>query len=81
MTALSMYAKLNEERQNIIKNIVESGTIYRQSCFLDFHSIHYKYWSVHHAAHSSNIVIIENVFIKSLILEDFHLVVKIVLIS
>jgi uncharacterized protein len=30
MTALSMYAKLNEERQGIIKNIDESGTIYEK---------------------------------------------------
>ncbi|OIK09247.1 hypothetical protein [Bacillus sp. MUM 13] len=30
MTALSMYAKLNEERQGIIKNIDENGTIYEK---------------------------------------------------
>ncbi|CAK6481055.1 type VII toxin-antitoxin system MntA family adenylyltransferase antitoxin [Peribacillus castrilensis] len=30
MTALSMYAKLNEERENIMKKIGESGTIYEE---------------------------------------------------
>ncbi|EFZ1984477.1 nucleotidyltransferase domain-containing protein [Shigella flexneri] len=30
MTALSMYAKLNEERENILKKIGESGTIYEE---------------------------------------------------
>jgi predicted nucleotidyltransferase len=30
MTALRMYAKLNEERQPILKNIEESGTIYEK---------------------------------------------------
>jgi uncharacterized protein len=30
MTALSMYAKLNEERQPILKNIDESGSIYEK---------------------------------------------------
>ncbi|MDF9761607.1 hypothetical protein OKW24_003380 [Peribacillus simplex] len=30
MTALSMYAKLNEERENILKKIEESGTIYEE---------------------------------------------------
>ncbi|MES1042574.1 type VII toxin-antitoxin system MntA family adenylyltransferase antitoxin [Peribacillus simplex] len=30
MTALSMYAKLNEERENILKQIGESGTIYEE---------------------------------------------------
>ena len=28
MTALSMYAKLNEEREQILKNIKESGSLY-----------------------------------------------------
>lgn len=28
MTALSMYAKLNEEREQILKNIKESGSVY-----------------------------------------------------
>ncbi|MCK6259513.1 nucleotidyltransferase domain-containing protein [Fictibacillus sp. KIGAM418] len=30
MTALSMYAKLNEERKNILKKIDESGSIYEK---------------------------------------------------
>jgi uncharacterized protein len=30
MTALSMYAKLNEEREEILKNINESGCIYEK---------------------------------------------------
>ncbi|MFJ7747495.1 nucleotidyltransferase domain-containing protein [Peribacillus sp. NPDC097295] len=30
MTALSMYAKLNEERENILKTIAESGFIYEK---------------------------------------------------
>jgi uncharacterized protein len=30
MTALSMYAKLNEERKNILKNISESGSVYEK---------------------------------------------------
>lgn len=30
MTALSMYAKLNEERENILKKIAESGSIYEK---------------------------------------------------
>ncbi|MFJ7931615.1 nucleotidyltransferase domain-containing protein [Peribacillus sp. NPDC096448] len=30
MTALSMYAKLNEEREHILKKIGESGTIYEE---------------------------------------------------
>lgn len=30
MTALSMYAKLNEEREAILKNINESGSIYER---------------------------------------------------
>ena len=30
MTALSMYAKLNEERENILKKIGESGSIYEE---------------------------------------------------
>ncbi|MET3321340.1 UNVERIFIED_ORG: putative nucleotidyltransferase [Peribacillus simplex] len=30
MTALSMYAKLNEERENILKKIGESGSIYEK---------------------------------------------------
>lgn len=30
MTALSMYAKLNEEREDILKNIKESGSIYEK---------------------------------------------------
>lgn len=30
MIALSMYAKLNEERENILKKIGESGTIYEE---------------------------------------------------
>jgi uncharacterized protein len=30
MTALSMYAKLNEEREEILKNIGESGSIYEK---------------------------------------------------
>ena len=30
MTALSMYAKLNEEREEILKNIHESGSVYEK---------------------------------------------------
>ncbi|WP_028390365.1 type VII toxin-antitoxin system MntA family adenylyltransferase antitoxin [Bacillus cihuensis] len=30
MTALSMYARLNEERESILKNINESGSIYEK---------------------------------------------------
>jgi len=30
MTALSMYAKLNEERKSILERIDESGTIYEK---------------------------------------------------
>jgi hypothetical protein len=30
MTALSMYAKLNEERENILKTIDKSGSIYEK---------------------------------------------------
>ena len=30
MRALSMYAKLNEERKSILENVAESGTIYEK---------------------------------------------------
>ena len=36
MTALSMYAKLNEEREGVIKNIIESGsTTYKNEVILN----------------------------------------------